>query len=126
MPDRADRNTSQRRAIREVMDRSEHPLSAPEVRARALGHVPGIGLATVYRNIRALFESGFLREVVLPGEPSRYERAALPHHHHFHCTACGRVYDVPGCAEGIAANLKRGFTLRHHELVMYGSCAECS
>ena len=119
------RHTSQRDAIRSAFESTDRPLSHQEVLGLAQVRVPGLGIATVYRNINALVEEGWLAPVVLPGEPARYETAGKHHHHHFHCRRCDRVYEVEGCPGNIKPLVPRGFLLEDHEIVLYGLCAEC-
>ncbi len=120
------RTTNQRKAIRDVFSQTDRPLSTEEVHAAAQRHLPRIGIATVYRTLKLLLGEGWLTAVRLPGEPPRYELAGKPHHHHFHCRACGRVYEVPGNAELLDSILPAGFTLDSHDLMLCGRCAQCS
>jgi Fur family transcriptional regulator, ferric uptake regulator len=122
----ATRRTEQKEAIRRTLEAAARPLSAPEILDAAQTLVPGLGIATVYRNLKQLVDEQWLRPVDLPGEPSRYERAGHDHHHHFQCDACGRVFDVPGCARGIENNAPDGFVVVRHEVLLYGTCAECA
>ena len=89
-----ERDTRQRRAIRRVLETSGRPLSPKEVLAGAHRSVPGLGIATVYRNLKALVEEGLLVAVALPGEAARYEPAGKDHHHHFRCRRCDRLFEV--------------------------------
>jgi Fur family ferric uptake transcriptional regulator len=66
-----------------------------------------------------------VKAVEWPGEAPRYERADKRHHHHFHCRACGEVFDVEGCVPGIAALVPAGFSLENHEIFLSGTCAHC-
>jgi Fur family ferric uptake transcriptional regulator len=122
------RNTKQNQAIRRALDEEGRPLSPAEVLAIAERHVPGLGMATVYRALKRLVEEGSVVAVQLPGEPPRYEgrQAAEHHHHHFRCEDCGKVFDVSGCPEGLAALTPPGFRLSGHELVLYGQCGSCT
>jgi Fur family ferric uptake transcriptional regulator len=119
------RQTRQRAAIRAALETAGRPLSPGEVLAVTRGAVPGMGVATVYRAIRALLDGGVLVPVELPGAPARYEPSGGAHHHHFRCRACDRVYEVPGCARGIAALAPPGFAVDGHGLVLYGRCGDC-
>lgn len=121
----AARRTKQRSAIRHVFDTTKRPLAPAEVLEKAQQAVPGIGLATVYRNVRQMAEEGELRAVEIPGQGARYELAGLSHHHHFMCRTCGRVFDVHGCPGGMDRLVPKGFRLESHELLMYGECAAC-
>ena len=91
----------------------------------ALGEVPRLGLATVYRNIRRLTDEGQLHVVKLPGEPDRYEVAGKHHHHHFHCRICDGVFEVETCAGDFSAMTPAGFRLESHEVILYGVCPGC-
>ena len=120
------RDTAQRRALRAAFERAARPLSPAELLAEAQGEVPGLGLATVYRNVRALVEEGWLEEVALPGAPSRYEIAGKHHHHHFRCRICDRVYEVDGCPPDLSTLLPPGFRLEGHDITLLGRCATCA
>lgn len=121
-----ERNTRQRGAIRRAFQRADRPLSTQEVLDHARDEVAGLGIATVYRNIRTLVDENWLTPVELPGEVPRYEVKGKEHHHHFHCRQCDRVFEVPGCVGEMKSIVPRGFTLESHEVVLYGACAECA
>ena len=120
------RRTEQRAAIQGVLEDAEGPLSVSDIHERARAAVPALGLATVYRNVAKLVAEGLLAEVELPGESTRYERAHLSHHHHFHCGNCDRVIDVHHCATDFASSLPPGFVVERHHVTLYGRCADCS
>ncbi|MCL4793335.1 MAG: transcriptional repressor [Bryobacteraceae bacterium] len=119
------RKTRQRSAIREALETCGRPMSPDEVLALAQKKVSGLGIATVYRNLKALVEEGWLVPVELPGEPARYELAGKDHHHHFHCRACGRVFELHGCVDKLVEMVPAGFAMTGHELVLYGLCGSC-
>ncbi len=103
-------------------------MSPAEIHEHAQQAVPGLGMATVYRNLRKLEREERIVPVHVPGEPDRYEtaKAAEAHHHHFHCEVCGKVYDITGCPGGLADLLPKGFELTAHEISMRGRCEACS
>lgn len=120
-----ERDTAQRRAIREAFAAAARPLSHQEVLVEARKQVDGMGIATVYRTIKGLVEDGSLAPVDLPGQVARYELAGLTHHHHFACRTCERVFDLPGCTGHIHTHLPVGFTAEEHAVVVYGQCEAC-
>ena len=120
-----ERRTRQRDAIRHAFEEAGRPLGPAEVLDIARRQVGGLGIATVYRTIKALVEEGWLAAVELPAEPSRYERKGKAHHHHFQCRVCDRVYDVPGCAGTFKTMVPRNFELESHDLTLYGRCPAC-
>jgi Fur family ferric uptake transcriptional regulator len=121
----SERKTRQKAAIREAFERSGRPLSTEEVRLEAERSSRGLGLATVYRSIKALVDAGWLAVVEIPGRLPFYEIAGKGHHHHFACTQCARVYELEGCAN-VSSKLPRGFKPAGHELTLFGTCAVCS
>ncbi len=119
------RNTSQREAIQQSLETAVRPLSPEEILEAAREQVPGLGIATVYRNIRRMVEEGQLHPVQLPDEPARYEPAGKGHHHHFRCRKCERVFDVEGCPGSLKEMLPEGFQLESHEITLFGLCKHC-
>jgi Fur family ferric uptake transcriptional regulator len=120
------RDTAQRRAIRQVFREADRPLSTHEVLTAAERHKANLGIATVYRTLKMLLDSGWLTTVRLPGEPPRYEIADKPHHHHFHCRRCGRTYEIADTDAHLVGMVPAGFVLESHDLVLYGRCLACA
>ena len=122
-----ERATRQKLAIRTAIDTARRPLMPQEVLEDARLQVPTLSIATVYRNLKALLQDGAIHLVALPGDSPRYEstQAASTHHHHFQCSRCQRVFDVPGCPGELEHMAPKGFTVERHELTFYGVCADC-
>jgi len=121
-----ERSTRQRRSIEAALGRAERPLSPEELLVAAQAEVPQLGMATVYRALKAMRSEGHAVAVEVPGHPTLYESAHRGHHHHFHCRACHRVFEVEGCVRGVNAIAPAGFTVEDHEIVLRGVCAQCS
>jgi Fe2+ or Zn2+ uptake regulation protein len=55
--------------------------------------------------------------------------ARIDRHHHFTCSACGRIFDLE---EPVDARLdarvaaRTGFRVSHHRIDFYGLCAGCA
>jgi len=118
--------TRQRAAIERIFEEVPRPLSPAEVRDIAREEIPQLGMATVYRALNDMVKEATLRAVELPGQPSRYEKADLKHHHHFHCRKCDRVFDLQGCMLKADLNLPDGFVVQSHDITLNGICADCS
>ncbi|MDX2193926.1 MAG: transcriptional repressor [Gemmatimonadales bacterium] len=121
-----ERNTRQRDAIRLAFQTAGRPLNAQEAHDLAARTVTGIGIATIYRNIKTFVDEGELAVVELPGEPPRYEVTGLAHHHHFRCSACDKVFDIPGCPGKLQSLLPAGYQLDSHEVYFRGRCPSCA
>jgi Fur family transcriptional regulator, ferric uptake regulator len=120
------RNTQQRREIREVFERNDRPLAADEVLDLTQQKVTGLGMATVYRTIKALTDEGWLVPVEVPGAPPRYEVRGKAHHHHFHCLKCGKLFELEGCLERLGKLIPPSFRVVDHVVLLYGYCATCA
>ncbi|MBM3464535.1 MAG: transcriptional repressor [Armatimonadetes bacterium] len=120
-----ERSTNQRRVIRKVLDEAERPLGPQEILEAAQSHLPTLGIATVYRTLKGFLEDGTVAPVELPGESLRYETSGKPHHHHFRCRECNRVFELEGCEVQTRGLAPPGFKVDAHELVLYGACKEC-
>lgn len=120
-----ERNTQQRRAILKVFEKTTRPLSVQEVLELAKKKSPGIGIATIYRNLKALQAEGLLNLVELPGGSTFYEVPSVSHHHHFSCLGCLKVFDIDACQINFQSLVPAGFKLQQHEILLSGLCDKC-
>lgn len=126
-PNTPPRRTAQRDTIARVITEAPGPLTVEQILDAAQADLPNLGVATVYRTVKLLLETGEIQTVVLPDGVNRYESAQLGHHHHFRCRACGKVFDLDTCPVKLPANMKLpgGFVVDAHELTLYGTCPTC-
>ena len=120
------RSTKQRTAIQQAMTQADRPLAPQEVLELAQATLPGLGIATVYRALKAMAEEGLLREVHLPGRSPMYEVAHHGPHPHFQCRVCARVFAVHACPGDLASLAPPGFEVDSHEITLYGRCSDCA
>jgi Fur family transcriptional regulator, ferric uptake regulator len=119
------RDTRQKNAIRKALFSAGRPLSVKEILETAQNEVTGLGVATVYRNLKALQAEGSIVQVNLPGQTARWE---LPegHHHHFLCRVCDKLFEIPDCPEDLVRLLPEGYTLEEHDILLRGQCDACA
>ncbi|HXX59066.1 MAG TPA: transcriptional repressor [Dehalococcoidales bacterium] len=120
------RATKQRKAILDSLLHCGRPLSVSEILESAKNSVKGLGIATVYRNLKALQEDGSIKKVDLPGQLPRWEMVPEEHHHHFLCRTCDKLFEVHACPENIAALLPDGYILETHDILLQGQCDTCA
>ncbi|MEE9404574.1 MAG: transcriptional repressor [Algisphaera sp.] len=114
-----------RQAIYDQLAMAEGPLTAIQIRMAFKKKIrPGI--ATVYRAVGAGIRDGLLKEVALGNGAMRYEPADRGHHHHFACTACDRVIDIPGCPGSLDGLVPDGCRLTGHDITLRGLCESCT
>ncbi len=119
-------STRQRQVILGILRQASQPLTAQEIRERASRDSAGIGLATVYRALKAFMARGEIAQVEIPGSPPCYEPTDRGHHHHFICQHCRRVFDLPGCVRDLDGLAPQDFQVERHEIVLYGLCSVCA
>lgn len=122
------RSTRQRRRILEAVSAHDRPVSAQTLYAELRGSKEKPGLATVYRTLQALAETGVLRTFRRTNGEVTYKACEPGHHHHLICTGCGRVEEIPSCeVERWAAAVakRRRFTMTSHQADIYGVCEGC-
>jgi Fur family transcriptional regulator, ferric uptake regulator len=119
------RMTRQKQAVRDAFVSAGRPLSPQEVVTLAQAAVPSLGIATAYRTIKDLVESGWLVSIATPAG-SRFELAEIEHHHHFFCRMCFRTFDIPGCIDDLETISPRGFVPDGHEVTITGKCKLCA
>ena len=123
------RLTRPRRLVLEVVRGTDVHPTAEWVHRMVRRSLPRVSLGTVYRNLRRLVDAGLLTEIA--GPQTRFD-GNQAEHHHFTCTRCGAILDLPAklaaaqeraLASRIAA--ARGLAITHHRIELYGRCPAC-
>ena len=89
--DDGQRYTTQRRALVDLLEAVDQPLTIPQLLERQ----PGLAQSSAYRNLAVLERAGVVHRIVTSDEFARYELAEdlTHHHHHLICSSCGDVTD---------------------------------
>lgn len=121
------RSTAPRRAVLEALSAMRGRFTAVELHERARTLHPSLGLATTYRTLELLRESGAVR-VLASEDGAAFIRCHPGHHHHLVCVACGSVEETELCAAPAAeqVRIRHGFEVEHHEIELFGRCARCA
>ncbi len=119
--------TSQKQAILQWVKMAKTHPTAEEVFKGVQKKLPGIGFATVYRNLAALAKEGKIREVQFVDKKKRYE-GTTHRHQHFICTDCRRIIDMELTAllnvEEAVSKLQC-HSVQDYTLELTGVCAAC-
>src|SRR4051795_13123213 len=118
------RQTEQRAAIFEALRGSDRAVTAQELH----GQLDGVGLATVYRNLQRLADSGDADTLRRSNGELAFMLCGAGHHHHLSCRSCGRVEEVRDCgldswARAVAE--RHGFSEVEHQAELVGLCSSC-
>jgi Fur family ferric uptake transcriptional regulator len=123
------KHSDQRRGILLMFLKTEKHLTADELFRLVQKRNPSIGVATVYRALKLICESGLGREFRLDDGTARYEHLyGHDHHDHLICTNCGSFEEVldpeiEKLQEKLAK--KHGFKISNHKMEIYGVCRKC-
>lgn len=123
------RNTKQRAEILTLLDHLDEFRSAQQLHDMLRGRGSTTGLATVYRAVQTLAESGEVDVLRSPEGEAVYRRCARrSHHHHLVCRHCGKAVEIDGpgaeaWAEQVAASYD--YSDVEHTIELLGTCAEC-
>lgn len=123
-----ERSTRQFVAVREVLAQAGDFRSAQDIHAALRGTGTKVGLATVYRALQSLVDSGAADVLRTAAGEAVYRACGTGHHHHLMCRSCGKTVEVQGPAverwtEETA--LQHGFTDVSHTVELFGTCAGC-
>jgi len=120
--------TQHRQVILDLINDSNHHWDAEELARALIERGSTMGIATVYRGLAALESQGLISTFQM-ADRKRYERASKAHHDHLVCTGCGKIQeffndDIEQQQERVAK--ENGFTITGHQLVIFGTCKNCS
>lgn len=122
------RPTKQRLAVTEMLTTCEGFHSAQEIHELLGKRGETVGLATVYRTLQKLAETGEIDMMRTEDGEAIYRRCSDSHHHHLVCRTCGRTVEVEGPAverwTGAIAT-EHGFADVSHTLEIFGTCPGC-
>ncbi|NPA82302.1 MAG: transcriptional repressor [Epsilonproteobacteria bacterium] len=117
--------TPQRMCIVEELMKNGH-LSIDELYEKIRERFPSLSLATVYKNIHAMMDKNFIKEVKIPNVKSKFELTKNDHAHII-CEKCGKVEDVDVNSLSIIKEVeeKSSYKIDHTDLIFSGICPEC-
>ena len=87
-----------------------------------------IGIATVYRTLTLLEESGIASSISFGAAGKKYELGLKKHHDHLICTTCGEIiefFDETIEAQQELIAKKFNFQMTDHTMKIVGLCENC-
>lgn len=122
--------TIQREVILQTLYGSDEHLTPESLHQRIQRIHPDLktGIATVYRTLTLLEESGMVTSLSFGAQGKKYELGAKHHHDHMICTNCGAIIefvdeDIEKRQHDIAE--KHNFKMQDHSMQIYGICEDC-
>ena len=129
MAERGLKTTRQRTLIIDLFFAMHGHLTVEEVWARVRQDDPRVSVATVYRTMKLLSESGLAHARNFGDGQARYEAAVgREHHDHLICTRCGTIIEfendqIERMQDAVAR--RHGFKVTSHKMELYGLCKSC-
>lgn len=121
--------TAGRESILELFLNSKGALAHADIEKQTNSNFDRV---TVYRTLQTFVEKGIIHHIPTTDNSIKYalckDNCEAGHHHdnhvHFICDVCGKAYcldevTVPG------VSLPDGFTGKHTEVVVSGTCSDC-
>jgi Fur family transcriptional regulator, ferric uptake regulator len=122
------RATPQRIDVLAELMAERDDATAQDLHKRLRSRGQRLGLATVYRTLKALAEGGAIDALShSPGQVC-YRWCGAEHHHHLVCSSCHRVVELGDCTLDPwveSASAAHGFVATTHRLEVAGVCADC-
>ncbi len=121
------RVTPQRLAVyANLLSRSDHP-TVEQILEDLNQDFPISSQATVYSSLQVLRGVSLVKEVLLDEGISRYD-ANMEEHHHFRCSHCGAIEDIPSnnFATLDLSGLRKGLKPKSYEITVHGFCDCCN
>ncbi|MEM7613629.1 MAG: Fur family transcriptional regulator [Pseudomonadota bacterium] len=117
------RITRPRQVILEILSQTDDHPDASEIFQRAVKQDAQISLATVYRTMKVLEETGAIQRHAFGDGPARFEQTGEAHHDHLIDVDTGDVIEftsdrIEALQNEIAERL--GYEIVHHRLELYG------
>ena len=121
------RRTAQKAAIRRALDDAPGFISAQQLHQRLQRDGTHVGLATVYRQLAALAESGAADSIRISDGYLYRACESGAHHHHLVCENCGNAIEIDPPEDWMRAVAQRhGYTITRHTLEVFGLCPQCA
>ncbi len=122
------RATPQRVALLKIIAASTGHPTATQMYEQIREQFPTTTLATVYKTLALLKETGQVLELEFSGAENRYDGNKPYPHPHLICVQCKQISDPTiDALDQVAARLSRstGYKIIGHRFDIYGICPQC-
>lgn len=109
--------------ILDIINNTDRHLTAEQIYLELKKNHSKIVLATVYNNLKSLYEQDLIGKVSIEGYPDRYDK--IIRHDHLVCKRCGKLSDIT--LDDLTENLKQqtGVDMISYDLKINYICPEC-
>ena len=127
------RYSKQRNLVLNILRENPVHPTAEWIFEKAREEMPGIGVATVYRNLNALVEAGEIKRIPGVNGVDRFDGNHMPHYH-MKCNNCGTLYDLEPESEGALQRMEtviretfsmEAVEIKLNTMLLKGTCKQC-
>lgn len=123
--------TKQREVLLQTLYNNSEHFTPEQLYLYIKERYPGlnVGIATVYRSLNLLEESGMVTSISFGAQGKKFELANKPHHDHMICRQCGVIVEFEDQIiekRQLAIAKEHSFKLTGHIMQLYGVCGECN
>ena len=127
------RYSKQRNLVLQILRENPVHPTAEWIFEKAKEEMPGIGVATVYRNLNALVEAGEIKRISGIDGVDRFDGNHLPHYH-MKCRACGCLLDLEPESEEALQRMEmviretfptEAVDIKLNTMLLKGVCGQC-
>lgn len=86
--------------------------------------VTTISKTTVYNTLHTFIENGLVKDLLITANEVHYDLDGYPHHH-FLCTECGKIYDLPVECCHHSTGIVQGHKISEMHGYFKGICKQC-
>ncbi len=122
------KNTKARKAVIEVLQKAEMPVSAEEIYIIIKKDGVSTNLSTVYRTLELMESMKLVNKIIMDDGKARFEITGDGHRHLLICTNCRKMVPIDVCPlEKLEKDVgeKTKFDITGHKLELYGLCPDC-
>lgn len=126
--DQGHRVTPQRRAILSTLIGNPNHPTVEDIHTEVQLKFPSTSLATVYKTVNLLTETGEISEINQGNEKARYDGFTKEPHPHLICAKCKSIidFDVQLLAEHPQESVRKaGYQFVGYQFDFYGICPKC-
>ena len=127
------RYSKQRNLVLNILRENPVHPTAEWIFEKAKEEMPGIGVATVYRNLNALVEAGEIERIPGIDGVDRFDGNHMPHYH-MKCNACGKLFDLEPESEAALQRMEtviretfpmEAVEITLNTMLLKGTCGQC-
>lgn len=121
------RETKTRQMVLSLLKNAKEPITAEDIYKALIDEK--INLSTIYRSLNSFLERNIITKEIRQDGKALYHYLQKEHRHVLICTTCNKKIYLDNCPyQEIDKTIyvETGFTIKHHNIELYGLCKECA